>query len=206
MPIVERIKGIILKPKEEWDVIAGETTSTADLLKNYALPLAAIGAVAGFIGSSIIGVSLGPLGTFRVPMVTGLVGGVVGLGIALASVFILGLIVDALAPKFGGEKNSAQALKVAVYSYTPMWVAAVLNVLPVFRALAVLGGLAGAVWGIYVLYLGLPRLMKCPQDKAVVYTVVVVLCGFGISLVAGLIVGAIVGAGAMATGGLPSRM
>jgi hypothetical protein len=202
MPIVQRIKGIILKPKEEWDVIAGETSSTADLLKNYALPLAGIGAVAGFIGSSIIGVTIPFIGTYRAPMVSGLVGAAVGLGIQLASVFVLGLIVDALAPKFGGEKNSAQALKIAVYSFTPGWVAAALRVLP---SLGILSALAG-LYGIYVLYLGLPRLMKCPQEKAVTYTLLVVLCGIGIGLVAGLITGAVVGAGAMATGGLPTKM
>lgn len=202
MSIVPRIKGIILTPKQEWDVIAGETSSAADLLKNYALPLAAIGAVAGFIGASIVGVSIPFLGTYRAPMVTGLVAAAVGLAIQLVSVYVLGLIVDALAPKFGGEKNSAQALKIAVYSFTPGWVAATLRILP---SLGVLAGLAG-LYGIYVLYLGLPRLMKCPQDKAVTYTLVVVACGIGIALVAGLITGAIVGAGAMATGGLSPRM
>jgi hypothetical protein len=189
-----------LKPKQEWEVIAGETSSTADLLKNYALPLAAIGVVAGFIGMSFIGMSIPFLGTYRVPMVTGLVGAAVGLAIQLASVFVLGLIIDALAPKFGGEKNSAQALKVAVYSFTPGWAVSVVRIVP---SLGVLAGLA-SLYGIYVLYLGLPRLMKSPQEKAVTYTLVVVACGIGIFIVAGLISGAIVGAGAMATGALPS--
>ena len=189
-----------MKPKQEWEVIAGETSSTADLLKNYALPLAAIGAVAGFIGLSFIGMSVPFLGTYRVPMVTGLVSAAVGLAIQLASVFVLGLIIDALAPKFGGEKNSAQALKVAVYSFTPGWAVSVVRILP---SLGILAGLA-SLYGIYVLYLGLPRLMKSPQEKAVTYTLVVVACGIGIFIVAGLISGAIVGAGAMATGALPS--
>jgi hypothetical protein len=202
MPIVQRIKGIILKPKQEWDVIAGETSSAADLLKNYALPLAAVGAVAGFIGSSIVGVTIPFLGTYRAPMATGLVGAAVGLAIQLVSVFVLGLIVDALAPKFGGEKNSAQALKVAVYSFTPGWVAAAFRILP---SLGIIAGLAG-LYGIYVLYLGLPRLMKAPQEKAAVYTLVVVLCGIVIALVTGAITGAIVGAGAMATGAMTPRM
>jgi hypothetical protein len=200
MPIVQRIKGIILKPKEEWGVIAGETNSTADLLKNYALPLAAIGAVAGFIGSSFIGVSIPIIGgTYRAPMATGLVAAAVHLAIQLASVFILGMIIDALAPKFGGEKNGAQALKVAVYSFTPGWVAGALHIIPSLGILAALAGL----YGIYVLYLGLPRLMKCPPEKAVVYTLVVVACGIGIGIVAGIITGAIVGGGALATGSLP---
>jgi hypothetical protein len=200
MAIVQRIKSIILKPQEEWTVIAGETSSTADLLKNYALPLAAIGAVAGFIGISLIGVSIPFLGTYRAPMASGLVGAIVGLAVQLGAVFVLGLIIDALAPKFGGEKNSAQALKVAVYSFTPGWVAGALRILP---SLGILAGLA-ALYGIYVLYLGLPRLMKAPQDKALTYTVVVVLCGIGIFFVTGLVTGAIVGAGAMATGSLPT--
>ena len=200
MALVQRVQNICLKPKQEWEVIAGETSSTADLLKNYALPLAAIGAVAGFIGLSFIGMSVPFLGTYRVPMVTGLVSAAVGLAIQLASVFVLGLIIDALAPKFGGEKNSAQALKVAVYSFTPGWAVSVVRVLP---SLGILAGLA-SLYGIYVLYLGLPRLMKSPQEKAVTYTLVVVACGIGIFLVAGLISGAIVGAGAMATGALPS--
>ena len=114
--------------------------------------------------------------------------------------FVLGLIIDALAPKFGGEKNSAQALKVAVYSFTPGWAVGVVRILP---SLGILAGLA-SLYGIYLLYLGLPRLMKSPQEKAVVYTLVVVACGFGVFLVGGLISGAIVGAGAMATGALPS--
>ena len=202
MALVQRVQNICLKPKQEWDVIAGETSSAADLLKNYALPLAAIGVVAGFIGMSFIGMSVPFLGTYRVPMVTGLVSGAIGLAIQLASVFVLGLIIDALAPKFGGEKNSAQALKVAVYSFTPGWAVGVVRILP---SLGILAGLA-SLYGIYLLYLGLPRLMKSPQEKAVVYTLVVVACGFGVFLVGGLISGAIVGAGAMATGALPSGM
>lgn len=200
MALVQRVQNICLKPKQEWEVIAGETTSTTDLLKNYALPLAAIGAVAGFIGLSFIGMSVPFLGTYRVPMVTGLVSAAVGLAIQLAAVFVLGLIIDALAPKFGGEKNSAQALKVAVYSFTPGWAVSVVRILP---SLGILAGLA-SLYGIYVLYLGLPRLMKSPPEKAVTYTLVVVACGIGIFIVAGLISGAIVGAGAMATGALPS--
>jgi len=198
MALVQRVQNICLKPKQEWEVIAGETSSTADLLKNYALPLAAIGAVAGFIGLSFIGMSV-PF-SYRVPMVTGLVGAAVGLAIQLATVFVLGLIIDALAPKFGGEKNSAQALKVAVYSFTPGWAVSVVRILPSLGILAVLASL----YGIYVLYLGLPRLMKSPPEKAVTYTLVVVACGIGIFIVASVISGAIVGAGAMATGALPS--
>jgi hypothetical protein len=197
MTIVQRIKGICLKPKEEWQIIAAETTSTADLLKKYVAPLAAIGAAAGFIGMSFIGVSAFGV-SVRVPLVTGLVGAVIGIVAALVEVYVLGLIIDALAPKFGGEKNSSQALKIAAYSFTPALVAGVLRIIP---TLGILAGLA-SLYGVYLLYLGLP-LMKSPPEKTVSYTLVVVACAIGVFLVLGLVTGAIIGAGTVATVGLP---
>jgi hypothetical protein len=200
MAIVQRIKAICLKPKEEWPVIAGETSSTADLFKNYALPLVAIGTIAGFIGMSVIGINIPTIGTFRTPFVSGLIGAVVRIVLALAGVYVLALIIDALAPKFGGEKSSAQALKLAVYSFTPGWVAAVLTILPMLGALAGLVGL----YGVYLLYLGLPILMKCPKEKAVTYTLVVVACAIGVSLVIGLVAGGVMGGMGAGVGvGLP---
>ena len=111
------------------------------------------------------------------PLVTGLVGAVVRLVPALVGVYVLALIIDALAPKFGGEKNAAQALKIAVYSSTPGWVAGVLATS--CRRWACWPR-SPSLYGVYLLYLGLPRLMKCPQEKTVGYTLVVVACAIGI--------------------------
>jgi hypothetical protein len=174
---VQRIQNICLKPKQEWDVIAGETTSTADLLKNYALPVAAIGAVAGFIGSAFVG--------RYVPIASALVSAVLWLGISIAAVYAIGQIIDALAPNFGAEKNKAQALKVAVYAATPMWVAAALAIIPVLGRLMWLG----FFYGLYVLYLGLQRLMKSPPEKALGYTAAIAGCWVAVGLVASFIVG-----------------
>jgi Yip1 domain len=198
MAIVDRIKGICLKPKDEWQVIAGETSTTTDLLKNYALPLAAIGAAASFIGGSFIGRSF--LGvSIRTPVVSGLIGAVVGIAASLAIAYILSIIVSELAPKFGAEKNRSQALKVVVYSMTPGWVAGVLGIIP---ALSILG-LVAMGYGIYLLYLGLLNVMKSPPDKVATYTVVVVACGVGLMIVLSLVVGAVAAAGMVTTGALP---
>ena len=198
MTIVERAKNICLSPDKEWTVIAAETTSTGSLLTGYVVPLAAVGAVAGLIGGSLVGRSLGFLGTYRVPLVTGVVVAAFSVVMAVVGVFVLSLVINALAPSFGGEKNSAQAFKVAVYSYTPAWVAGVLQILPSLTVLIVLA----ALWALYLLYLGLPRLMKCPQDKAMGYTVVVVLCAIVMGVVITVVMGAIGGAGMIGAGAL----
>jgi Yip1 domain. len=198
MGLIERIKNICLTPKTEWPVIAAETAATGSLIAGYVVPLAAIGAISGFIGGTLIGHSLPFMGTYRTPMVAGLGIAVFTFVMAIVGVFIISLIVNALAPTFGGEKNSQQALKVAVYSYTPAWVAGVFHIIPGLGIVALLASL----YGLYLLYLGLPRLMKCPEDKAIGYTVVVVICAIVLSVVISAVGGLFLGAGMMGAGAM----
>jgi hypothetical protein len=196
MDIVTRAKNICLTPDAEWPVIASETTTTGTLISSYVVPLAAIGAIAGLIGGSIVGISLPFLGTYRVPITTGLVSACFTLAAAVIGVFVLSFIINALAPTFGAEQNNMQAMKVAVYSYTPAWIAGALRILPVLGILAILA----ALYGLYLLYLGLQRVMKCPQDKAIGYTAVVVVCAIVLAVVVSAIGGMIVGAGMYGSG------
>ncbi len=196
MDLVQRAKNICVSPTTEWPVIAAEQTPPATLVTQYVVPLVAIGAIAGLIGGSLVGRTIPFVGTYRVPITTGVIGAVFAFVMAIVGVLVVSVIINALAPTFGAEKNSAQALKVAVYSYTPAWIAGVLNILPMLGVL----GLLAALYGLYLLYLGLPRLMKCPQDKAIGYTAVVVVCAIVVSVVIGVFGGMIVGAGMIGTG------
>ena len=173
MSIVERAKRIIVSPRTEWDVIEREATPTQQLLVGYVLPLAAVAAIASFIGSAIFAGMLGGVFGARVGIGGALVGAIIAVIMAVVSVFVIGFIVDALAPTFGGQKNMNQALKLVAYSYTPGWVFGILAIIPFLGWLAaVIGGL----YGIYVMYLGLPKLMKSPQEKSVPYLIVVIVC------------------------------
>ena len=200
MGLVDRAKNICLTPKTEWPVIAGETTTTKSLMTEYVAPLAIIGPIAGFIGGSIIGHTLPFIGTYRTPMLAGIGIALFTFVMAFVGVFILSLIIDALAPTFGGEKNKQQALKVAVYAYTPAWLAGILSIIPFLGLLAILA----ALYSLYLLYLGLPRLMKCPEDKSIGYTVLVVICAIVLSVVISMIGGMFAGAGMLASGALGS--
>lgn len=171
MSLMERAKKIVLQPKTEWPVIDAEQTTTGALYTGYIIPLAAIGPIASIIGWSVFGMSLPFLGSFRIPIAYAVRAAVVSYIAGLIGVYVLALIIDALAPTFGGQKNQIQALKVAAYSATAAWLAGIFSIFP---ALAILG-LVG-LYSLYLLFLGLPVLMKAPEDKAMGYTVVVILC------------------------------
>ena len=179
MDLTTRARNIVLTPDAEWSVIAEETTPTSTIVTTYIMPLAAIGAVAGFIGGSLVGMSLPFVGRYRVPITSGLATAVFTFVMGVVGVFILGFIINALAPTFDAQKDTGRAFKVAAYSYTPAWLAGVFQILPMLGML----GVIAALYSLYLVYLGLPRLMKCPKDKAFAYTAVVVVCAIVLSIV-----------------------
>jgi hypothetical protein len=143
--LVARAKAILLTPKSEWPVIAGESTTVADLYKGYIIPLAAIPAIFGFLKMSVIGTTVVFAGTYRVGIGAGLTSMVLGYVLSLVMVYVMGLIIDALAPTFGAQKNNIQALKTMAYAYTASWVAGVAQILPGigFLTAMVVGSIAG---------------------------------------------------------------
>ena len=196
MSIVDRITNICLSPSTDWPVIANESTSIGTLITGYAAPLAAIGAIAGFIGAAMIG-----------SLLVGRLGVVAALGLAIwtfigaiISVSVVGFVINMLAPTFGGQQDSARAMRVAVYSFTPAWIAALFNILPFLGIL----GIIGAFYGMYLLYLGLPVVMKSPKEKAAGYTVVTIVAAIVVYVIVGAVGGVMVAGSAIGSGMLGS--
>ena len=198
--LVARAKNILLTPKTEWPVIAGEVETVQGLYVKYIVWLAAIPAVFGFIKNVVIGNSWFGV-TVHTGFAAGLSGMIVYYALSLAMVFVMALIIDALAGTFGAQKNQVQALKTVAYAYTASWVAGAGVILGL--ALGGLIALAGGIYAIYLLYLGLPNTMKCPPEKAGGYTAVSIICAIVLGFVMAMVVGSIVGVGAMGGGFAP---
>jgi len=173
-----RVKSILLSPRTEWPVIDAEASTVRSIYRDYAVWLAAIPALAGFIGLSLIGV--GGFGvTVRVPVLQGLWNAVIGMALTLATVWVMAWIVDALAPKFGGRKDFVSAFKLVAYASTAAMVSGLSFLLSALPFLMLLG----ALYSLYLFYIGLPVLMKCPPGRALPYTAVIMVCGFVANLV-----------------------
>jgi hypothetical protein len=186
MNIVDRVKNILLAPAKEWEVIKGETWTTADLFTKYAIILAAIPAVAGLLGYSLFGLSYG-FGTIKLGIGTPLTWAILTYILSLVGVFVLGFIIDALAPSFSSTKDMVASLKVAVFASTPGWIAGVLNIFP---AIGILVAIA-SIYGLVLLYMGLERVKSVPKDKMVGYFVVVLIAAILVYVIIGVVVDAI---------------
>jgi hypothetical protein len=181
--LVARVKNILVQPRTEWQVIDTEPTTTRGLYTGYIILLAAIPAVAMFIGMAVFGIRIPLVGTYRVPIGSAITRTIFQYVLSLVAVYVLALIIDALAPTFAGQKSQIQALKVAAYASTAAWIGGIFNLVP---SLGILGLLL-SLYCLYLLYLGLPVLMKSPADKAVGYTAVVIVSAIIIFVVIGAI-------------------
>jgi len=161
--MLDRLKGILFEPRAEWPKIAAESATTQSIYANWVAILAAIGPLA----------ILASGGETRVQTAVGLY------LMALIITFIIALVVDALAPAFGGTKDFVGALKLAAYSYTAAWIAGVFHVLGVAGAVL---ALLATVYSWYTFSVGAPVLSKCTSEKAVPFTIVVVVCGLALGL------------------------
>jgi hypothetical protein len=186
--LIARVKNMLLTPKTEWQVIAPEPTTVAQAYTGYVIPMAAFAGVMSFLHMSVVGVQIPFGGSMRMPVMTGLTSAVVSFIGGMLGLYLVGLIINALAPTFSGTKDQRQAMKVAAYAFTPAWIGTLLALSPVAPGL--LQFLAGC-YGIYVLALGLPVLMLAPRDKAFGYTASVVVCTILIGIVLGFVLGAV---------------
>lgn len=191
--IIARVKAILTTPKTEWPLIAAEPASVGGLYAGYIAIVAALPAIAHFIKGSLIGTTVFGI-TVRTPVAMGLVGMLLAYLLGLVLTYVMALIINALAPSFNGQKDMVQALKTVAYAWTASWVAGIAVIVP---WLGWLIAIAGAIYGIYLLYLGLPQTMKCPPEKSAGYTAVSIIIAFVLSWIIGLIVAGVIGTAAM---------
>ena len=194
-PLATRVKNILVTPKTEWQRIDAEPATIAGIYRSYVFILAAIPPLATLIGSLLFGYSAFGI-TYRPPVATAIAAAAISFALSLAAVYVMALIIEALAPTFGGTRDRVQAFKVAAYSSTPGWVAGILMIVP---TLGMIAGLLG-LYGLYLLYLGLPTLMKSPPEKSVGYIAAAIVAAILVYIVVGAVAGALLGAMAPAAG------
>ena len=163
-----RARGLLLAPTPEWGVIADEKPSIQQLFLYWVLPLSAFFFLAPQLGSiafpqEINGVAAAP------SVVRALYTVLVGTAFMCGGVWLLAWAIDYFAVTFGGRRDAAQAMKLAVYSGTGLWLSGVFGLAPPL----VLASAVGVV-SFYTLYRGLPVMMGAPEDKTLPYAASVI--------------------------------
>jgi hypothetical protein len=194
MDIVSRVQAILLKPKEEWIAIKEESTSVSQLFTSYAMILAAIPALSQFIRLVIFGRHMPVRGMVRYGFGTAFSAAILSYIVTLLTAYVLGIVISALASSFSSKKDQVNAMKLSVYSLTPVWIVGVAHLIPLLWMLA----WVGLFYGLYILYLGFSaNLMETPKDKVLAYFIVSFVIAIVVTIVLNVIQGAIFLVGAV---------
>jgi hypothetical protein len=185
---IGHVFGILVRPRAEWETIEREPGSVAGLMLGYVAILALIPALAWLIGVSAIGITVS-IGTFKVPITAGLISVAIGYLSTFAIVYVVALVIDALAPTFDSPRNFRQALKLSVYSHTALWIAGVFLVYPRLRFLTYFLGL----YGFYLAWTGLPVLFKTPKEKSLLFAIAILVSAVIVTVILGVVVNAVSG-------------
>jgi len=177
--LASRARSVLFEPRATFKEVDGEFTKPGAIWGRYILPLAALGPIAGGIGRLVFGqrIALTTL-TSSVSISAAITWAIISFLLSLAAVFVLTQVISLLAPGFGGQKNDVQALKVAAYASTPVWLSGVFSI----YARLVMVGVIVSAYSLYLLFVGLPILMKVPQDRSMGYTAVVIIAAVVIFL------------------------
>lgn len=165
--LIARIKAMMVAPQVEWPAVANESNDAPAI--RYTAILALIPALARLIGGWLIG--------GYTPFLSALIGAVVAYALSFAVVFALALLLDLLAPRFGGRRDYSGALRLVAYSFTPVWLAGIFLLVPGASFLVLLG-----LYGLYLMWSGLPVLMRSPSDRALPYVIAVAACAIALEV------------------------
>jgi hypothetical protein len=192
MITAKRIADLMTKPRSTWPLVRDEPTTIMGVLLSCAVPLAIIPPASTFLGSSVVGLSVMGM-HYRTPIFSTLLYALSHYVLSLAGLCVMAVITNGLAPSFGSRKNIMNAVKITVYSTIPYWTAGILLVIPGLSPFAVILSL----YGLWLLFTGLPVLMGTPQDKAPLYTIAIVIAYIIVTILSGIVAGLFLPAGGL---------
>jgi len=175
--MIDRIKRLLMSPAAEWPAIEAEQMTVQGVMTSWVLPLAAIGPIAGLIRNILFPLTLFGV-SFRPSLVGSIVQAVIAIGLSMLGVWLWSLLLDALAPSFKGTKNPIAALKLVAFSATAAWLCGIFQLTWPTAPLAILG-----LYSVYLFWVGVPVMMKVPDDQRPVYVVVAVVVGIVVNWV-----------------------
>jgi hypothetical protein len=161
------------------------TTTTRSLVINYVAILAAIAFVGTLIGDLVTFSASGKY-VYAIP------GAILAYILEIIGFFIVGVVIWKLAPRFATMTTQDKSMRLAAYSYTPVFLASIFYAIPGVGSILAFIAL---LYGLYILYKGMPIVLGTPSNRVMAYfittLIIVIVISVVLSLIAGFATGAV---------------
>lgn len=169
MAFLARLQAMLTEPRAEWPAIAAEPATVQSITAGWLLLVAAIGPLAALVGYQ-------DLGWPRAARIAA------GLYVTtLVVTFMLALVVDVVAPSFGGKRDYVASLKLVAYAFAAVYVAGIGHVIGHWGGVLVW---VAAIWTWIAFHAGAPLLGRCDARRAMPFTLLNLLGWLALAAVA----------------------
>jgi len=174
--VLNHVWGLFFHPKQEWKSIKGERCSVGKCYCSHVLLLAAIPAIAGYFGTTQVGWSFGGFEVHRLTTQSALQIAIITYLTMLVAVFSLGKAMHWMGQTYGSKQTLPQAIALAAYTATPLWLMGFFFLYPVLWV-NMLIGLPALAYTVYLLYTGVPVMMSVSQERGFLFASAVLAVG-----------------------------
>ena len=161
---IAHVFGLLTSPNDTWKKISEEDNTISGHLLGYVLILAAIGPIAGYFGTTVFGWQIGTREAVKLSHESALIISVMYYFMTIFAVIGLGMLAQWMAKTYKGACIIGRAISLAGYTATPIFLIGFVEIYPILWVNLVIG-LPALAYTVYLLYSGVPIMMKISDDK-----------------------------------------
>jgi hypothetical protein len=162
------IAGILKDPKNEWALIEEEHYSAKTVFLTQISILAAIPAIALYIGVTQVGWSVAGQEPVRLASSSALGSAVLFYFAMWGAVAFIAACMHWMEKTYGGDVSLDECLVLTTVTATPLFLSGISFLLPILWLNVAVAG-AALVYSVYLLYSGTSRVMKIDEDRAFMF-------------------------------------
>ncbi|QIZ77173.1 Yip1 family protein [Ferrimonas lipolytica] len=173
--ILNHLWGLYAHPRQEWKLIERSHEGIFSSLIHI-LVIALIPSICTYFATAHIGWSIGAGDPIHLTRESAQMMAIAMYFALVSGVFALAYLTHWMAKTFGAKPQFSQALELAAYTATPMFMMGFATLYPVLW-FVMLAALAAIAYSVYLLYSGVPIIMNIPEERGFIYASSVVTCG-----------------------------
>ncbi len=162
--------GFLFFPLKQWQLTATLKPDQYTPYLLYPVLLALIPGIAWYYGTTVSGWAVGDgEGVTRLTTQSALKLIIAFYFTMLISIAVVGYSISWMAKTYGVETTTSKGIVVSAFAATPLFIIGVVGFYPVLWLDLSLGVFA-VCWSVYLLYTGIPIVMKMPKEQGFLYT------------------------------------
>jgi Yip1 domain len=188
--MIQHAFGLLVRPSAQWQTIADLPPSSFRTLLLYPCLLAILPAVAWYYGTSQVGWTVGDHGdTIKLTVASARQISILFYLGMVGCVAVIGYFIHWMSDTYGADSSLTKGIVITGLTSTPLFIAGLVGFYPLLWV-DLLIGVAAVSWSVYLLYLGIPIVMKIPEERGFLFSSAVV--GVALVMLICLMVGSVI--------------